>query len=46
MKAIWCTFTHQGLANGTKNVTRGIVVWEISTRQTKNKTKQTNNLST
>jgi hypothetical protein len=44
MKAIWVTFTHQGLANGTKNVTRGIVVWEISTRQTK-QNKQTSNLS-
>jgi hypothetical protein len=36
-------FTHQRLSIIRKNATKGIVVWEISTSQTK-QTKKTNNL--
>jgi hypothetical protein len=43
MKPIWRTRTHRGLSNNIKSVTRGTMVWEISTWQTKQaKTKQTN----
>jgi len=45
MKPIWCTSSHWGLSNNTKNETRSVVVWEISTWETKTN-KQTNFINT
>jgi hypothetical protein len=40
MKPTWHTHTHQELSNGTKSVTKGTMVWEISTWQTNKTNKQ------